>query len=176
MQKILNKNEIALVIFEGGDYNKSMITLTKQLSKKFNRIGYVSLNKGYVQLIQGMEKNGIDKKKFFFVDAVSTAAEAVSIKEKQVSFVFSAENLTQMSLIMCNALLKYKLDCIIFDSLSTLLIYHEEDMVLKFLHYIINNLRNRNVTAIFTAVKNEKRAAFIENSKIFVDRTINLGK
>ncbi len=172
MLKGFNKNDIALVIFESEKYNDSMIKLVKQLPKKFNRIGYVSLNKGYLQLIKGMEKNKIDKKKFFFIDAVSSANEAVSIKEKQVSFVFSAENLTQMSLVICNALLKYKIDCVIFDSLSTLLIYHPEDTVLKFLHYIINNLRSRNVTAIFTTVKNEKNASFLENSKVFVDQTI----
>lgn len=172
LEKDLNKNEIALVIFDSENYNNSMIKLTKHLSKKFSRIGYVSLNRGYIQLIQGMKKNNIDTKKFFFVDAISTASEALMIKEEHVSFVFSAENLTQMSLIINNILLKYKLDCLVFDSLSTLLVYHSEDVVLKFLHYMIGVLRAKKVSTIFTAMKNEKKAAFIENSKVFVDKTI----
>lgn len=67
-----------------------------------------------------------------------------------------------------------KFDALLFDSLSTLLIYNKKDAVSKFIQSMINKLRTNNMTVVFTALKGDTEKGLLKEVGLFVDEVVEL--
>ena len=102
---------------------------------------YLSLTKPAERVMEILRENNIDIKKFLFIDAATENVKSASREANGIIFVSSPKNFEKFDAEL-NQIVKdlEKFDCIIFDSLSTLLIYKDESTVVKFTYNLIMDL------------------------------------
>jgi archaellum biogenesis ATPase FlaH len=166
----VKKNEVALVIIPSSAYKKKEMRLVKVLSKKYGAICYVNINRPFGSLIKEMEKNKIKEETFFFID--TTTAKSATEHERCI-YLESPSALTNLSIMIKKTLNTKKFDALLFDSLSSLLTFHNVDTLTKFIHDLFSVVKKAGVAAIFTmqAGTNEKLTSDIG---MFADHVIEV--
>ena len=171
--KGMEANQIVLIIIPNEIYSDAIMDIAKQLSGKYKNICYVSLNKLYNSLIAALEKKGVNTGKFYFVDAITKTADPNFDGGKKCKCVSSPSHLTEISLEISAGLKDNKPDCLLLDSLSTLLIYQKDEVVTQFVHSLVARLRSANCTTFFTALEGDTQRNLIKQLGMFVDKTIH---
>jgi archaellum biogenesis ATPase FlaH len=69
-----------------------------------------------------------------------------------------------------------KVESILFDSLSTLLIYEKTTTVIKFVHALMAKLRSLHVGAVFIVLKEDINPDLLKNLYMFADEVIDLSE
>jgi hypothetical protein len=65
--------------------------------------------------------------------------------------------------------------CLMFDSVSTMLIYLSSPNISKFIHFITNKLRLMDISGIFLATEKGLDPVFVSQLTTFVDQVIDSG-
>ena len=103
-----------------------------------------------------IKNNKINNDKLLIIDCVSKQSGNKNISHKCIPTTNGPQSLTEISLVINDLINKTKSDIVIFDSLSTLLIYNNLETTQKFLQYIINRVHNDNITGIIISINDEK--------------------
>jgi archaellum biogenesis ATPase FlaH len=156
------------------DFSSQIQTLTKSLVSLSKTICYVSLNKPSPTIKSDLEKIGVSTEKIFFVDAVSSKAGSTS-PDKSVIMVSSPNALTELSIAINKGIGLWKADVILFDSLSTLLVYEGTSSILKFVHSMTNSLRVKGLSCVFTILKQDLKEELAKDLGMFADMIGELG-
>lgn len=163
-----NKSEISVLVISDKSYPSKMKELVSSISSDYSRICYVSLNKPYSAALDSIGKSGANPKKFFFVDCTGTPPK----NEGQVVFVSSPKALTEMSITIGKVMEMGKIEVLIFDSLSTLLVYEEPFTVVKFTHSLISALRAKKAAGVLVCLEGWKSAELVKDISMFADRVV----
>jgi len=163
----LKKGEILLLVISEKSHLEIMVKLTEKICKTFEKVCYVTLNKPYTTLIKFFKKRGIDVSRIFFIDTVS--AQGVENDQEPVVCVSSPRALTELNIAIKNVVEVGKIECVIFDSLSTLLIYEKPHVVMKFIHSIISDFRSRSTACVLTVIRSDLSENVIKDIALFVD-------
>ncbi len=163
------KGEIAVFVIPEKEYASQLRSIISSASSSYSRICYVSLNKPYSSVLDSIKKNGADPKKFFFIDCTENQADE---KAGQVVNVSSPKALTEMSITIGKVLEIGKIEALIFDSLSTLLVYEDPSTIVKFTHSLISILRSKNVSGFLMCAKSGQSEAIIKDISMFADRVV----
>lgn len=124
------------------------VCLTKQLGWKGI---YVTLNKPLNLLAPKLESFGTDLAKLRFIDCASLSAgvhDVEATRSLQAWFVQSPAALTELSLVFTDLVNKEKLDFVVLDSLSMLLVHNNLKTTQQFLHYVVNKMRAIGIMGI----------------------------
>jgi len=165
---------MVVVIIPNKKFGKGILKVSHKLSKEYDRICYVSLNKSYGDVTKNFKREKIDISKFFFIDAVTRSSKFTVKDQKNCDYVQSVESLMEINIAISKVLESGKAGCLIFDSLSTMLIYHDVATVTKFMHGLIIRARSFNCTGVFTLLKGDIKSALIKDLAMFVDNVVNL--
>ena len=111
--------------------------------------------------------------KFEFIDGVTSTVRKADSTEN-CRFIPAPNALTELSLMIDKECKEHMPDLLIFDSLSSLLIYEKEPTLLRFAHAIVNELRINNVKSIFTLLKEDYQSTKIKEISLFVDKIIKV--
>lgn len=155
-------------------YSKVIIDVAKQLARNYNHICYVSLNKLYDPLVKGLAANKVDVGKFFFIDCISGGVMRTPSKIKNCEFLSGPQALTEMHISISKNLKAKKSEALLFDSLSTLLVYEREVLVIRFVHGLIGAVRGVGSKAFLTVLEGDTKGELVKNLGMFTDRTIHL--
>jgi archaellum biogenesis ATPase FlaH len=92
-------------------------------------------------------------------------------KEERVPVVrvSSPSNLREISLNISICLEKEKTECVIFDSVSTLMLFMPPLEVLKFMHEIIRRLRKHDAKGVIMVLKEDLHRQYLDELSMFVD-------
>ena len=164
----LKKGEIAALVIPDKSYASRMRELVSSLSADYERICYVSVSKPYSVVSDSIKKYGADPGKFFFVDCTQKQGK----EGGQVVFVSSPKALTEMSITIGKVIELGKIEALILDSLSTLLVYEDQSTVVKFAHSLISTLRAKKVTGVLVCMEGGKAAEAVKDISMFVDRAV----
>ncbi|UUX93760.1 DUF7504 family protein [Methanoplanus endosymbiosus] len=147
------------IILYFSEPEKGRATNTKVIQKSIDK-GYrviVVTNNFPSKILEKLYlKNGMNPEEVFFIDSVTSFAGGSSVKsDSNHIMVRSPQDLTGLSMAFSDALKKFKEDhiFILFDSLSTMLIYLPADKVVKFMHFITTKLRTLEESGAILAVK-----------------------
>jgi archaellum biogenesis ATPase FlaH len=174
IKKEIEENQIIVVIIPNELYLKKLIFLIKLLIEN-GEILYVNINKPYSSLIEVFRKKGIPVDRFFFIDTVTkTVVEPEPVEN--VEFVSSPSALTELSIAISKMLRNKKFYCVLFDSLSTLLVYEGSLTVIKFTHSLMSKFRALNSKGVFTVLKGDIKTELIKDLNMFADRIIDLNE
>ena len=165
-------SNIILITTSKSKYNESLGVIQPELEKAGGMVGYITINKPYNSILQDFGKKGINKNKFFFVDAITSTVQSPQPSPNCI-FVSSPTALTDLGLAFSSLFSEKKCDAVFFDAISTLGVYQDPGSVIKFVHNLITKARVLNKKAIFLALK-EDSETLIKDLNMFVDRIIEL--
>ena len=165
MDKYISKNDIVVFLIPNKKYSAALDNIIKTVSKSYKKICYVSLNKPCYTVAKAFSEAKADTKKLFFIDCVSQNAR--QSKGINVSYVSSPKALTELNIAINKVLGIQKTEIIVFDSLSTLLVYQQTQTIIKFVHSIISTLRNKSSKAVFLCLKEDIKTDLIKDISMF---------
>ena len=165
----LKNNSITLLIIPTETYNQTILDITKQISDE--NICYISLNKTYNALNDSFKKSSIPTKNMYFIDGITNKMLNGAQNTEKYIFLGAPNNLNEMNISISKILEKRKIKYIIFDSVSTLLIYEKPSTVIQFIHTLASKLRSQNLFTIFTILKKD----LTPKMQMFADKVIDLG-
>ena len=167
------KNKVVIFLIPNNQYQIKLLRIAQSAAEIFSRVLYLSLNKPAESIVEILKENNIDTEKFLFVDAVQK--DGKPIEYHNFIFIDSPQNFEKFSGELMDILKKEKFGCLIFDSLSTLLIYHDDLAVVKFTHDLIVNIKLSNASGEFTCLLEDINSTLVKDISMFADEIINLG-
>ena len=160
----LNEGNLIIVTTSKEKYNLTMQNLYTEFLNYGKKIGYITINRPY--------SNVHLKGDVYFVDAI-TATVQQPPKLNNCIFVSSPTALTELSIAFSSLFGEKGCSLVIFDTISTLIIYQDIGTVIKFTHNLVTKASVLNKKAIFIALK-EDSETLIKDLNMFVDKVIDL--
>ncbi|MFH0861713.1 MAG: ATPase domain-containing protein [Candidatus Altiarchaeota archaeon] len=151
------------------------MTVLKDLTKVPDKICYISLNRPYTSLVKTFKKGGLDTERIYFIDAITRTAQ-IPQECKECEFVSSPGALTELSVTISKVMDGGQYKYIVFDSLSTLLVYESDTTIAKFVHFLMAKVRVAGCNALFTCLKQDAESVLIKDINMFADKVIHLDK
>jgi hypothetical protein len=165
----IKENDILVFVIENKAYADSLTKISRAVAAAYKKTCYVSLNKPYEVVARELEKNKIDPKKFFFIDCTGNVSDS-----ENVMHVSSPRALTELNLAISKVLDRVDVKSCLFDSLSTLLIYENPSIVIKFAHSIISAFRSKGTKVVFVCLKENMKSELIGDLSMFADKVMEL--
>lgn len=165
-----------LLLVEPTSYSKINIELIRIFCKEHVQGIYVTLNRSFLFLNELFNSEGIDISDLKFIDAITKITGREEIKKGEVVYVESPNNLVELSVAIDEAIksIKGTPAFLIFDSVSTLLIYNDMGSCEKFIHLIIGKLQESKLKGIFLMVKSDEMSGIINTLSQFCDKTLEI--
>jgi len=174
----LDKKQIFLILATPANIRQRNIELIKELSSQGYHTIIVTINFPYTILSKLYAENGVDLNTVSFIDAVTrnSIGNAENIPGV-VRFVNNPANLTDLGIAVTEVLKENsgKKVCILYDSVSTMLIYLSSQNISKFIHFVTNKLRIMDLSGVFLAVEKGLDPMLISQLTTFVDTVIDTG-
>lgn len=169
----IRENQIMVLLIPDEQYLDRLLGIVMDLAGDNKSILYVSLNRPYRTLKEILDDNKIDSERFYFIDAITKTAELLKDTEN-CEFISSPGSLTELSLSISNKLEEKRFDYLLFDSLSTLLVYESCETVTKFIHFLMAKIRVTGCKAVFTCLRQDAESVLIRDINMFADKVIDL--
>jgi hypothetical protein len=174
----LVQKRIFLVLATPGNIRQRNIDLIREISGLGYHTVVITTNFPYTILAKLYGEQGIDQKKVSFIDAVTrnSIGSAENIPGV-VRFINNPSNLTDMGIAVTEVLKEHSGEkvCILYDSISTMLIYLSSPNISKFIHFVTNKLRLMDISGIFLAVEKGLDPMLMTQLTTFVDKVIDTG-
>jgi hypothetical protein len=174
----LAKKEIFLVLATPSTIRQRNIDLIGEISGQGYHTVVITTNFPYGILTRLYAEQGIDISRVSFIDTVTrnSLGNAENIPG-MVRFINNPSNLTDMGIAVTEVLkeLQGQKVCILYDSISTMLIYLSSPNISKFIHFVTNKLRLMDISGIFLAVEKGLDPMLMTQLTTFVDTVIDAG-
>jgi hypothetical protein len=168
----LKTPRIVLVLTPANHLRQSNIELVREILEKGYVLLVVTTNYPYAILRKMYEQQGLDLSRISFVDAITrfslgTCPDGVS----NCTFVSSPGNLTDMGIAITEQIQAHPQEnvCILFDSVSTMVLYLQSDHISRFIHFITSKLRLIDGSGAFLAVEKGLDPMLLTQLTTFVD-------
>ncbi|MFH1663705.1 MAG: hypothetical protein ABH986_02765 [archaeon] len=177
LEELPKEQFTALLIVEPTNYSKINYELIRILLNHTKGNGlYITLNRSHEFMIETLKKEKIDTEKIFFIDAISRGTGKNVVETESVQFTESPRNLTELSVAIDDSYkrMEEKPKFLIFDSISTLLIYNDVSSVERFTHLIIGRLREWKIKGVLLMVKSEEQRGVVNSLSQFCDKILEI--
>lgn len=135
----------------------------------------VTVNKPYKVLTKVYQKEGISPESYFVIDAVTQYSGGAGVSGPRVKYINNPANLTDLGIAITEVLKQMPpgKKCIIFDSVSMLLIHIPSTTASKFLHFVVNKLQLSDVSGIFLSVEKGLDPVVMSQLSTFVNHVMD---
>jgi hypothetical protein len=174
----LEKKQIFLVLTSPAKMRERNIEIIRDVSLMGFHTLVITTNFPYSVLLKLYLENGIDPATVSFIDTVTRSSIGnVDNTPGLVRYVNNPANLTDMGIAVTEMLkeLSGKKVCILYDSVSTMLIYLSSPNISKFIHFVTNKLRLMNISGIFLAAEKGLDPQLLSQLTTFVDTILDTG-
>jgi hypothetical protein len=174
----LQQKKIFLILASSGTIRQRNIEIIKEISTLGYHTIVITTNFPYSILIKLYAQDGIPLENVSFIDAVTrNSIGSVEDIPGVVQYINNPANLTDMGIAVTEVLKEHSGQkvCIIYDSVSTLLIYLSSANISKFIHFVTNKLRLMDVSGIFLAVDKGLDPMLMMQLTTFVDGVLDTG-
>jgi len=175
LQLSTEENQIIVLVFPEENYTERLIGIIKELSQVSIKICYVSLNRPYTSLVENLKKIGVSTANMHFIDGITRTAK-IPVECPECDFVSSPGALTELSVAISKVMETGEYKVILFDSLSTLLVYESDTTIAKFVHFMMAKVRVIGCSAIFTCLNQDAESILIKDINMFADKVIHVEK
>lgn len=135
----------------------------------------ITVNKPYKILVKMYAKEGISQDTYYVVDTVTKYSGGECMPGPRVRYVNTPSNLTDLGIAVTELLKQMPAGkkCIMFDSVSMLLIHSPSVTTSKFLHFLVNKLSMDDISGIFLCVEKGLDPVIIAQMSAFVDHIVD---
>ena len=168
------KSRTTCIVFGVKSYPSQINDLVKLFGENNQKILYISLNRLYNPLKRKMQLDKVDTSKFVFIDCVTKTAVAQPEEHEDCIYVTAPNALTELSIAVTKSIQKNYPDVVLFDSLSTLLIYENPMIISQFIHSLTNKMNAFGVNIAFTILEGDKEQGLIKDMNMFLEKVVNV--
>lgn len=173
--KEIRKNNVVVFLIPSKIYQDGVLHVTKTIANRFSKILYICLNNPAERLIDTLNQKNIDAEKFLFIDAVTKKVKT-NISGHNTSYISSPKNFEKFKNELNQIIEKEKLECIIFDSLSTMLIYQDDITVIRFAYDLITKIKVARGSGQFICLEEDIDSALVNGIAMFADKVVGIDK
>jgi len=169
--------KLYLLLSSAQTMKQANLSIVREITASGNAAIVITTNQPYLILKKLYGREGIDLSKVHFVDAITRyAIGKVPEDAANAIFVNSPENLTDMGIAITQTLKEMEGQNIfvVFDSVSTMLIYLSSVNISKFIHFVSSRLKILDVSGIFLAVEKGLDPLLLTQLTTFVDEVVDL--
>lgn len=173
----LGEEKLFLVLSSADMLKKNNAHIIQTLIGKGYRVVVITTNQPSVVLKKHYSTDGIDISRVSFIDAITKyALGKIPPGQEDCRFINSPSNLTDLGIAITEVLhsLANEKTCLLFDSVSTMLIYLPSTNISKFIHFITSKLRLVDAAGIFLAVEKGLDPLLLTQLTTYVDGTIDM--
>lgn len=173
----LGEDKLFLVLSSADMLKKNNALIIHTLIDKGYRIVVITTNQPSAVLKKHYTADNIDISKVSFIDAITKyALGKIPPGQENCRFINSPSNLTDLGIAITEVLhsLHGEQTCLLFDSVSTMLIYLPSTNISKFIHFITSKLRLVDAAGIFLAVEKGLDPLLLTQLTTYVDGTIDM--
>lgn len=167
INKIFEFKTVYIIISED-NFNKRVFELIANLKNK--KVCYVTLNKGADFFIEFLKNNKIGYKNLFFIDGI-TKTLTTPLPQPNCVFISSPNAITELSIAINNCI-DSDFSVVIVDSLFTLMVYHNLDVIKNFIQKISDKIKPKNGNLILLLPSKYKNSKVFEKIGFSIDKTI----
>ncbi len=165
--------KVIVLLVPNKDYSNTLINFIKALPQQL--ICYVTINKSYDALVSLLREKKVDDSRFFFIDCVTKTIVEPKNTPKNCVYIPSPKDLTGISLAIAKVIKTNSPSIIIVDSLSTLAVYHSENVLTHFSYDLISKAgMNANVGLILSIADADRQKDFAQKIEMKADDVIEL--
>lgn len=171
------EKKLYLVVSAANKLRQNNIEVLRNLIQNDHPVLIVTTNQPYATLVKNYEENGLDLKHIYFIDAITKYATGkITEGADNCRFVNSPSNLTDLGIAITEMLdnIPEEKPFILFDSISTMLIYIPSINISKFFHFVTSKLRLMDSSGIFLAVETGLDPLLLSQITTFVDEIIDI--
>ncbi len=158
ISKAITINQSVGIILPGNNYSDLVQAFFEyMLSKPEDAWVYVTITKPYDNIISQFGEGISESNNIKFIDCISRAA-GISKVDSNCIFIESPTMLEKLGLEIMNIFKEVDENTnkyLILDSLSTLVIYNDPEIVTEFFYQMANRTRVRNIHTISLAIEEE---------------------
>jgi len=171
--KEIEKNQVTIFTIPNIEYAERLKEMTWLIGRLKKAVCFVALNKSYKSIIKDCAL-GENADNFLFIDAVSKPGREVK-QDKKVIFL-KPEALTELNMTLGKALKTGKFDYLIFDSLSSLLVYKNLKIISEFTRNLTDKIKSTKTKGVFTVLEDNINPKLIENLSRHANKVISLAR
>ncbi len=162
-----------LVLLPFWEYTSKMLATISEVYDKGN-VCYVSLNKPLLALKPVIMESHMDFSRFRIVDAVTHSVVPNAPAQDNCIYVSSPSALDEIQQTLAEALAKEKFSLVVFDSITTLLIFLKEEESLSYLKKIGDTADMFGCEVLFTALEENMNKNYRTRLNYIIDKTIDM--
>ena len=170
-------NKIVLVLMKENQYEKKLALVVKNLGTE-NYVCYVCLSRPYTSIVSYLEERGINIGKFVFIDVLASHYQTPAPSPNCI-YLKSPDKLEDIQEAISKCVQERSCKAIIFDTISSLLMYQQNFEVIKFTHQITTEEMHQDINKIFLVLKESKMLdnysdSFIKDLQMFANKTLEI--
>lgn len=164
-----------LMLAQPDKVHEMNIAVLKNIVKKGCTPLIITVNQPYKVLVKIYAKSGVGPEKYYVIDAITQYSGGVCIPGPQVKYVTTPSNLTDLGISITEFLkqIPEPKKCILFDSVSMLMIHIPTVTASKFLHFVVNKLKLSDVSGIFLCVEKGLDPIILSQMSAHVDKVVD---
>jgi hypothetical protein len=174
-KKEIRGDRFTIVLADEHDYVQNFDEILNPLVKNGTKICYICLNKPYKNVFDELLLKGTDTSNFFFLDVLTSHYEK-PISTKNCIFIDSPLNLEELEVMVSETVKAKNCDFIVFDTISTLLVYHQPFALIKFAHRMTNETpvgcTNKLFIVLREDVADRSDGDFEKDLEMFADKKL----
>ncbi|MAG18438.1 MAG: hypothetical protein CL944_03125 [Candidatus Diapherotrites archaeon] len=163
-----------LALVEPKEYSGIRDGIIQKYSKSDVQVIFLSLNAGYLKIMQDLQKENLDPNKIFFIDMISIERNLEPKKAPNVVYLESPKDLTEAMIQVVKKFDGKAKTILVLDSISTLLIYNDKSSTEKFVHTLIGKTNANKSSALLLTSDAKQNEVITKTIAQFVDKTIAL--
>jgi hypothetical protein len=138
----------------------------------------VTVNKPCRVLAKMYAKEGISPDAYYVIDAVTQYSGGECIPGPKIKYVTNPSNITDLGIAITELLRQMPAGkkCIMFDSVSMLLIHIPSVTASKFLHFVVNKLKLSDVSGVLLCAEKGLDPLILSQMSSFVDHITDYEK
>lgn len=171
------KSKFLLILLEEKEYAARLQEIIKSVEKTKTKVCYVCLSKPYTDVMEDLRKQDLNVRDFFFIDVLSSHYMEQEPADNCI-FVSAPTDLAAVRAAIMKAVDEKKCSVILFDTISTLLVYQETSSILKFTHSILADDKQEYAKKLFIVLKNgtipgKENKTLLKDLSMFADKTLH---
>jgi hypothetical protein len=166
---------LCLIVAQAENVHDMNLAVMKNIVRSSCTPLIVTVNKPQKVLVKMYGKEGIPPESYYVVDAVTQYSGGECPPSPRIRYVNNPANLTDLGIAITETLKKMPAGkkCILFDSVSMLLIHMPSATTSKFLHFVVNKLKLDDIHGIFLSVEKGLDPVVMSQMSAFVDRVMD---
>ena len=162
-----------LAIIETHGYTAKLRRIVRDAVETGHSVLYVSLNKTYDSLVGQFTADKLALGRFTFIDAITP--EVLKPKpQPNCLYVPLTSGIKRLEDAIGETVRKRKISLVVFDSLSSLIIYQDMRAIVQFVSRIIATLSALNCSAVLTCLDSDEDSFLVQHVRMMVDTVTQL--